>query len=364
MSDGTDQDGPKLSRRALMTGAASLAAVPAAVGTVSGPVLAAEANGAAEAKGAAEEQGAASSAAGAEAPDLSGLSILITGTSSGFGRLGAEYYARQGARVFATMRNLPRNEADDLRDLAARESLAIEVIEIDVLSDDQVTAGVASALKATGGTLDVLVNNAGISVPGPVEIQDMAASNLMFQTNVMGCHRMARAVLPAMRAAKTGQIFQISSQLGRVMIPGFGQYSATKFALEAMSEQLAYELVPHGIDVTIIQPGGYPTDIWRNSNKNGLVLKDRVDPALLAAYPELTAGLGQRTGGGTTDPLDVPRAIAQIIAMPKGQRPLRRAVHPAYRPQEQINKVSAQTQVQLLGGSSYGPWVKAVHNVG
>ncbi|MGF1453966.1 MAG: SDR family oxidoreductase [Alphaproteobacteria bacterium] len=344
MNERTNQNKPAVSRRALMAGAASLAAA--------GPAFATE-----------ETANAASSDA-AKAPDLSGLSILITGTSSGFGRLGAEYYARQGARVFATMRNLPRPEAQALRDLASEEKLAIEVIEIDVLSDDQVAAGVETALKATGGTLDVLVNNAGVSVPGPVEIQDMAATNLIFETNVMGCHRMARAVLPAMRAAKKGQIFQISSQLGRVMIPGFGQYSATKFALEAMSEQLAYELVPHGIEVTIIQPGGYPTNIWRNSNTNALALKDRLDPALLEAYPDLTAGLGQRSGGGTTDPMDVPRAIADIIAMPHGQRPLRRAVHPAYRPQEPINKVCAQTQVSLLGDSAYGPWIKAVHNVG
>ncbi len=352
MNDRTNQNPPALSRRDLMAGAASLAAAPAVLGAAAGPAFASEGTG----------DGASSGSA--KAPDLSGLSILITGTSSGFGRLGTEYYARQGARVFATMRNLPRPEADELRDLASSEKLAIEVIEIDVLSDDQVTAGVNAALEATGGTLDVLVNNAGISVPGPVEIQDMAATSLMFETNVTGCHRMARAVLPAMRAAKNGQIFQISSQLGRVMIPGFGQYSATKFALEAMSEQMAYELVPHGIDVTIIQPGGYPTNIWRNSNTNGLALKDRVDATLLGAYPELTAGLGQRTGGGTTDPMDVPRAIAEIIAMPQGQRPLRRAVHPSYRPQEQINKVSAQTQISLLGESAYGPWIKAVHNVG
>ncbi len=335
----TDQSKTKplsASRRDVMAGAAGLAAASLATGAVHA----------------------------ADGPDLSGTSILITGTSSGFGRLSTEYFARLGARVFATMRNVPRPEADALRDLAASENLAIEVIEIDVLSDAQVASGVGAALEATGGTLDVLVNNAGISVPGPIEIQDMPATNLIFETNVMGCHRMTNAVLPAMRAAGRGQIFQISSQLGRLIIPGFGHYSATKFALEAMSEQLAYELVPHGIDVTIIQPGGYPTNIWRNSNRNAQALKDRVDPALLAAYPELTTGLGERTGGGqSTDPMDVPRAIAEIMAMPRGERPLRRAVHPTSRPQEVINTVSAETQVAFLGQSPFGPWIKDVHNV-
>ncbi|MEO0452048.1 MAG: SDR family oxidoreductase [Pseudomonadota bacterium] len=295
-----------------------------------------------------------------DAPDLSGKSILITGSSSGFGRLGAEYYARLGAKVFATMRNVPRPEAEELQTLARAEDLDISIIEIDVTSDEQVKAGVAEALEANEGKLDVLINNAGISVGGPVEVQDMAATELIFDTNVYGCHRMARATLPSMRAQGGGQIFNISSQLGRLIIPGFGLYSASKFALEAMSEQMAYELVPHGVDVTIIQPGGYPTNIWSNNNDNSGPLKARTGEDLLAAYPALTAGMGERTGGGSTDPMDVPRAIAEIIAMPKGTAPLRKAVHPVARPQETINEVSAQTQVAMLGESQLGPWVKDV----
>ncbi|MEM9939739.1 MAG: SDR family oxidoreductase [Pseudomonadota bacterium] len=296
----------------------------------------------------------------AVSPDLSGKSILVTGSSSGFGRLGVEYYARLGAKVFATMRNIPRPEADELRDLASSDNLDLSVIEIDVTSDDQVEAGVSQALVANEGKLDVLINNAGISVGGPIEIQDMAATEQTFNTNVYGCHRMARAALPSMRANGSGQIFNISSQLGRLVIPGFGMYSATKFALEAMSEQMAYELVPHGVDVTIIQPGGYPTNIWANNNANSGPLKERTSEELLAAYPALTAGMGERTGGGSTDPMDIPRAIAEIIAMPAGTRPLRKAVHPIARPQEGINEASAQTQVAMLGESPFGPWVKGV----
>lgn len=298
--------------------------------------------------------------ASAEAPDLSGKSILVTGASSGFGRLGVEYYARLGAKVFATMRNVPRAEADELNDLASTESLDLIVIEIDVTSDEQVEAGVAAALAANDGKLDVLINNAGISFGGPVEVQDMPATELIFDTNVYGCHRMARAALPSMRANGGGHIFNISSQLGRVIIPGFGLYSASKFALEAMSEQMAYELVPHGVDVTIIQPGGYPTKIWSNNNANSGPLKARTSEDLLSAYPELTAGMGERTGGGSTDPMDIPRNIAELIAMPKGTAPLRRAVHPVARPQESINAVSTQTQLAVLGESQLGPWVKDV----
>ena len=227
--------------------------------------------------------------ASTEKPDLKGKSILITGSSSGFGRLGAEHFARLGAKVFATMRGLPRPEGEELRALAAADKLDIHLIEIDVLSDEQVAAGVAEAERINGGPLDVLVNNAGIGITSPVEVQDMEATRLIFDTNVFGCHRMARAVLPGMRARKAGQIFQVSSQLGRVIVPYSGHYSATKFALEAMSEQLAYELVPHNIDVTIIEPGGYPTEVWVNRNAYSRELKGRAGDIHTAGYPEQVA---------------------------------------------------------------------------
>lgn len=294
-------------------------------------------------------------------PDLTGTSILITGCSSGFGRLGAEHYARLGAKVFATMRNLPRDEADQLRDLANTENLDLTVIEIDVTSDAQVEAGVAQALAAADGKLDVLVNNAGIGISGPVELQDMEATRLAFETNVFGCHRMVRAVLPAMRAAGRGLIIPISSQLGRLIVPGIGHYSATKFALESMSEQLAYELVPRGIDVTIVQPGGYPTKVWVNRNIYTRDLKDRSDAERLEGYPEFAPRMGEEDGSGrSADPMDVPRAIVDLIAMPRGARPLRRAVHPSYRPQEGVNEAMADAQLQFLGNTPVGPWVTDV----
>lgn len=303
------------------------------------------------------------SAAMAQEPQLTGKVILITGASSGFGYVGALYYARRGAKVIATMRGLPRREATQLAEEAKKDSLDVHVVEIDVTSDASVDSGVKEALKIGDGRIDVLVNNAGIGITGPVEVQDMAATQLIFDTNVFGCHRMVRAVLPVMRDQKAGQIFQISSQLGRVIVPAGGHYSATKFALEAMGEQLAYELVPHNIDVTIIQPGGYPTRVWVNRNALTAALKERTDADRIDAYATFTAGMGREDGSGrTADPLDVPRAIAEIIAMPAGKRPLRRAVHPGGKPQEAINRVSAEVQVAWLGNSPLGPLVKAVHD--
>ena len=297
------------------------------------------------------------------APSLKGRTILITGASSGFGRIGALYYAGLGAKVIATMRNIPRPEAETLAAEAAQDKFDLHIVEIDVTSDASVAAGTAKALEIADGRIDTLINNAGIGITGPVEVQDMAATQAIFDTNVFGVHRMQRALLPQMRAAKSGQVFNISSQLGRVIVPGGGHYSATKFALEAMSEQLAYELVPHGIDVTIIQPGGYPTRVWQNRNVTTGALRDRSDPDLLAAYEPFTRGMGTEDGSGrSADPLDVPRAIAEIMAMPAGKRPLRRAVHPGNKPQEAINRVSAEVQVAWLGGSPLGPLIKAVHD--
>lgn len=314
--------------------------------------------------------GAAAAAAAAPAcaqgdasPGLAGKSFLITGASSGFGNLGALLYARQGAKVFATMRNLPRPEADELKRIAAAEKLDIQILELDVLSDAQVDAAVAEAERRNGGPLDVLVNNAGIVIGGPVEVQDMEAIRLAFDTNVYGYQRTARAVLPGMRRRRGGLIVNVSSQQGRIIMPGFGLYSATKFAVESMSEQLAYELAPHGIEVCIIQPGGFPTKVGANMNRYTGALRARAEARHTDGYPEMVARMGGRApagGAGGPDPMDVPRAIAEIAAMPAGQRPLRRPVHPGPKPQEAINRVSAETQLALLGPTPYGPWVRAV----
>ncbi|WP_254306103.1 SDR family oxidoreductase [Sphingopyxis sp. BSNA05] len=211
------------------------------------------------ATGAALSAGPASAAKVEGKPDLTGKSILITGCSSGFGNLGAILYAEQGAKVFATMRNLPRAEGDALAKAAKDKDLDITILELDVLSDESVNKAVTEAERLNGGALDVVINNAGIGTGAPVELQDLETMQLLFDTNVMGYQRVARAALPKMRAQKSGLVVNVSSQLGRVMVPGMGLYSSTKFAVESMSEQMAYELVPHGVDVTIVQPGGFPT---------------------------------------------------------------------------------------------------------
>jgi len=248
-----------------------------------------------------------------------------------------------------------------LRKVAKRDGLDLHVLELDVLSDEQVANALAQAEKIAGGPLDVLVNNAGINIHGPVEAQDIEATQLSFDTNVYGYLRLFRAALPGMRSRKSGLIVNVSSQVGRVMSPNGGIYSATKFAVESMCEQLAYELVTHGIDVAIIQPGGFPTGIGKSRATLAGALYERSAKDLEQAYPKAVGGMKPADAPSATtwpnapDPMDVPRAIAEIIAMPAGTRPLRKAVHPGNKPQLEINRVSREAQLAWLGDSPVGP---------
>ncbi len=296
--------------------------------------------------------------------DFSGKSVLITGASSGFGRLTALHLARLGATVIASMRHLDggnRVEAVELAQIAETENLNLSIVEIDVLDSALIASGVAEAEEIAGGPLDVLINNAGIGLAGPVEINDIEATQLIFETNLFGYLRMARAVLPKMRARQQGQIFNVSSQLGRILLPNLGMYCATKFGVEAMFETMAYELAPFGIEITIIQPGGYPTKIWENGSRYMDALLEGTDPERLSAYDgHLTMTRGLLNGQYSTDPMDVPHAISEIMAMPAGKRPLRRPVHPNPAATTSANAAMAQIQAAVLGQGSFSSWHTAV----
>ncbi|APG62031.1 hypothetical protein LPB140_03480 [Sphingorhabdus lutea] len=295
--------------------------------------------------------------------DLTGKTILITGAATGFGRLGAIHYARLGAKVIATMRNIIRPEAAEISDIAKNEKLDIHIVEIDVLSEHSVQNGVAQAEKILGAIPDVLINNAGIAIVGPVEAQDLQASKLAFDTNIIGYQLLQRAVLPAMRKRRSGHIINMSSQSGRIIYPGLGHYCPTKFAVEAMSEALAYEVALQGVEISIIQAGGYPTEFWRNREQYTAKLKQRSATEHLDGYGAMADLMGSgRIPKLNGDPMDVPRAIAHAIAAPAGRKPLRVMVSSSNHPQAQINDIIKETQLSFLQKTPYGNALKILHN--
>src|SRR6266478_9839818 len=169
--------------------------------------------------------------------------MLVTGSTSGFGRLTVETLARQGYIVFAGMRaaagkNAPA--AEELRALAEQEHLALHIVEIDITDDASVEQAIASIIGITG-RLDVVVNNAGVSFSGPLEAFTMEQVRQQFETNVFSVLRVNRAVLPQMREQGSGLLLQIGSIAGRLALPFQGLYGATKFALEGLTESYSFE---------------------------------------------------------------------------------------------------------------------------
>src|SRR6185503_16585454 len=185
--------------------------------------------------------------------------VLITGCSSGFGLLTALRFARAGDRVVATMRT-PEKAPAALTEPIAKERLPITIGRLDVCDPASVAAAVKDA-----GQIDVLINNAGIELRSSIEDASDADVQRQFDTNVFGSLRVMRAVLPQMRARRRGTIVNLSSIAGIVARPFGGLYSATKHALEAITESLHFEAAPLGIRVVLIEPGAYGTRLLDNA---------------------------------------------------------------------------------------------------
>ena len=184
--------------------------------------------------------------------------ILITGASSGFGRLTAFAFARRGDSVYATMRDPKQEHA--LQDEASAKNLRVNLLELDVTDTGTIGTAVKNVLAAEG-RIDVLVNNAGIHIPGALEDMPEADLRRVMDTNFFGVINMTRAVLPAMRNRKSGRIIMLSSVGGMVSRAVDSIYCASKWALEAVSEALRYEVARFGIKVSVVEPGVFRTEI-------------------------------------------------------------------------------------------------------
>lgn len=184
-------------------------------------------------------------------------SILITGCSSGIGRcLALDLHAR-GYRVFASVKQE--------KDVDALRAQGISSLVLDLRSSESINTAVDTVLASTNGRLDALINNGAYGLPGAVEDLSREALRLQFETNVFGTHELTCRVLPVMRDQKSGRIVQISSLLGIVCLAYRGAYSASKFALEALSDTLRLELAGSGIHIALIEPGPIATRFRDNA---------------------------------------------------------------------------------------------------
>lgn len=275
-----------------------------------------------------------------------GKVVLVTGASSGFGKLIAETLARKSFQVFATMRSVNGKNAAAAQELAAmakRESLALHVLELDVTDDASVEKAVGEA-AAQYGRIDVLVNNAGFGVTDLVETVTMSQAQRQFDVNVFGILRMNRAVVPHMKRQGSGLLLHISSGAGRVVIPGMGLYCASKFAMEALAEAYRYELGSQGIDSVVIEPGAYATPIIEK-------LEQGEDPARKEGYGEtakIPEKITQQIASSRSNPQEIADAVLRIIETPAGKRALRHRVGSGAGGVEAINEVCARVQTQFL----------------
>ncbi len=189
--------------------------------------------------------------------------VVITGSSSGFGYLTTLLLARKGYKVWATMRNAKTKNAskkEELLAIAKKEDLNISVIELDVTKDASVTTAIQT-IVSKDNRIDYLVNNAGYMFVGITEAYSIAQAKDQFETNFFGILRMVKAVAPHMRKQKEGLIINVTSIVGRLIFPYFGIYSASKHAVEAYSQALRYELAPFGIEVSLVEPGPFGTNL-------------------------------------------------------------------------------------------------------
>lgn len=249
--------------------------------------------------------------------------VLITGTSSGFGKDTALTLKAAGHRVFGTMRGIDGKHAAVAYELQAK---GIELIELDVTDDASVDAAFKLLFEKTGGKLDVLINNAGRMVQGVSEAVTSEQTRQMFDVNVLGIQRVMRAALPQLRRNGSGLVINIGSILGRVTIPFLGLYGATKFAVDAMTDSYRYELSQLGIDVVLVQPSAYPTSLYEEIGASDVGREHEygevaeVPKAFNAYISSLFAG------PDAPNPHDIAEEIARLVETPAGQRPARLVV--------------------------------------
>jgi NAD(P)-dependent dehydrogenase (short-subunit alcohol dehydrogenase family) len=189
------------------------------------------------------------------------LVAVVTGSSSGIGLATSIALARNGYLTYATMRNLAKR--DSIQSIADKQHLSIRVVQLDVTDENSIKSAIQSILSEAG-RIDLLVNNAGYVLTGAFEDIGINEIKALYETNVFGVIRVTQAVLPIMRKQGSGRIINISSGAGRIGYPGGSAYVSSKFALEGLSESMAYEIEQFGIRTVLVEPGFVRTKIGEN----------------------------------------------------------------------------------------------------
>jgi NAD(P)-dependent dehydrogenase (short-subunit alcohol dehydrogenase family) len=257
--------------------------------------------------------------------------VLITGASSGLGESIANYLVQKGFTVYGTSRNIEQQTKE------------FHTINMDVTSDQSIQSAIQKVLQQQG-RIDVLINNAGLGIASPVETLSIDDVQRVLDTNVIGVIRTTQAVLPHMRAQKSGTIINISSIGSESGLPYRGLYSASKAAVDRLTEALRIELAPFGIQACVVQPGGVKTEINKNRIKTSLpagnVYKESFDATYALIDESVDKGL---------DPLEFARLIEKLLHTPTLKR--------CYRLGKPVEKLSVILK-RILPSSTYEKMIK------
>ena len=233
--------------------------------------------------------------------DLSGKIALVTGSSSGIGLETSLALSREGYHTFASMRNISKGK--DLEEIAKKENLPIDIIELDVDKEESIVAAIKKIVEDSG-RIDVLINNAGYGQFGCTEDVSIEEFRKQFETNFFSIVRIIQEICPIMRKQNSGKIINISSVAGRMGLPGSPAYISSKFALEGLGECLRYELGQFGIKTTLIEPGVIKTNFFDSMK----IPESKTDPKYKELTNHILSGLKMMVQMGTE-----PAQVSQVI---------------------------------------------------
>jgi NAD(P)-dependent dehydrogenase (short-subunit alcohol dehydrogenase family) len=284
--------------------------------------------------------------------------VLITGASTGIGNLTAKALAADGHIVYASMRSVSdRNaaHAQELLDTAQRSGFDLRIVEVDVQSQDSADQAVKTIL-GDAGQLDVVIQNAGHMAIGYTEAFTAEEVTHLFDVNAVSVQRVNRAVLPHLRARRSGTLLYVGSTTTVSVPPFLGPYVASKFAFDALAQVTSYEVSQFGIETVIVMPGAFTqgTEHFPNASHAG----DQTVSAAYAVLDPMVARYGAATEGlfepGTeADPGTVAEEITRILRLPAGQKPFRSVVDFTRSDVDEVNAVNRASSADFLTRMGY-----------